>query len=127
MRLCNNTKFIFSTVTLANFQCVLKLLQEENANSSVLGTMLGVEGTVTVPADQLTCAAYLTTVLKEWKKGNKKGCEYTWEVLKSALTSCSYGALVQQMSGRTGSGKVTHSMSNKVTLTYFCFSQCGGE
>ena len=89
---------------------MLGLLQEENTNSSVLGTMLGVKGTVKVSVDQLTSASYLLTVLNEWKK-DKKNFGYTWEVLKSALTSCGYGALVHQMHSRTGPGKVLNCLS----------------
>ena len=99
---------------------MLSLLQEENANSSVLGTMLGLKGTVKVPAGQITCAEYLSTVLEKWEKGGQEEYRYTWEVLKSALTSCGYGALVHQMSGRTGPGKVCLSVNQLKCHWFFC-------
>ena len=103
-----NTHF---TVTLQNYPYVLRVLQKENANSSLLGTMLGV-GKVSVPVAQISCADYLSTVLEKWENGKRKDYEYTWEVLKSALNGCDHGALVQKIEkeGRNGPSKTLNCL-----------------
>ena len=109
-----NTNF---TVNSDNYSHVLRFLQEENARSSLLGTMLGVKGKVTVPPAQITCADYLSIVLEEWEKGKRKDYEYTWKVLKSALKSCGYGALVHKIGDRNGPSKMlNYLLTNSVFL-----------
>ena len=102
-------------VTTKNFQYVLTLLQEENAESSLLGTMLGLKEAVKVP-DQLSAAEYLEKVLDKW---GKQPAKCTWEVLREALKSCSYNALEAELEedGRTGPSKI-YTLSSNMTSHY---------